>query len=105
MIEYREQDYVYDTRRQRCKYVLDELLSEYPVDPDRILERIEMSLVVLFGIVNGLDRNFRDLDPAGAFKEHLGLVFKPFTLAVDHVLHEIKRKAPKARLGITDLGA
>ena len=64
-----------------------------------------MGLVVLFGIVNGLDRDFGYLDPASAFEEHLGLVFKPFALAVYHVLHEIKRETPESRLGIADLGS
>ena len=59
--------------------------------------------MILLGIVYGLNRNFVYLEPARALKEHLGLVFEPFTLAVNKVLHEIKRDAAKTGLCIADL--
>ena len=62
-----------------------------------------MRLVVLFGIIDGLDRDLVYLEPSGALQEHLCLIFESFALAVYKIRHEIERDSSKARLRITYL--
>lgn len=101
--KYGEQDQVQHCGGQGGEHEQQELPAEDTVDPDRILNGIEMRGMVVLGIIDRLNGKLPDGTAAFGIQQHLHLELETFSRCIDQLCHKVPGDTPQAGLGICDL--
>ena len=93
MTQNRKQQQINDARRKRCQGIFEKSLSQDSINFRRIRNRPEMGLMILFGIINGLNRKLKNRIIGRCIQQHLHFELEPVIGNAKHFLHKTKRNS------------